>query len=213
VQTDETGGEKARMPLQNAHVWLRSDADFSTETARYSYSLDGRRFVALGSPVPMAFQLITFQGVRYALFAYNGGGTAGGQADFLSYTLTEGRPESRPTIPYGRTVRFTPVGTSDAAGILRDGVRVIDHGLGRVGLEQGNRALTAAADGSVAWQPKRDGHDATQSFQWMESLSGGAMLMALSTNRYLHLTDAGTLRADSPGVTADNADRSRWTVR
>jgi xylan 1,4-beta-xylosidase len=212
-QTDELGGEKARIRLENAHIWLRSDADFTTETARYSYSLDGRTFTPVGAPVKMAFQLITFQGVRYALFAYNGGGAAGGQADFLSYTLTEGRSESRPAIPYNRTVRFTPVGTGETPALLQGGVRVVDHTLGRVGLEQGNRALTAAADGSVSWQPKRTKRDPAQSFQWMESLSDGAMLMALSTNRYLHLTDTGTLRADSPGVTADNADRSRWTVR
>ncbi|WP_277968771.1 glycoside hydrolase family 43 protein [Sphingomonas echinoides] len=213
VQTDEIGGEKARVRLETGHIWLRTDADFTTETARYSYSLDGRSFTPIGAPVQMAFQLITFQGVRYGLFAYHQGGTPGGQADFLSYTLAERRSESRPAIPYNRTVRFMPVGTRETPALLQGGVRVVDHGLGRVGLEQGNRALTALPDGSVAWQPKRADRDPTQSFQWMESLSGGALLMALSTNRYLHQTDTGTLRADSPGATADNADRSRWNVR
>jgi beta-xylosidase len=213
LQTDETGGEKARIRLETGHVWLRTDADFTTETARYSYSRDGRRFIPFGSPVPMAFQLITFQGVRYTLFAYNGDGKPGGQADFLSFSLTEGRPESRPAIPYDRTISFTPIGSGDTPAALRGGVRVVDHGLGRVGLERGDRALTVAADGSVAWHARRAAPDPAQSFQWMESLSGGAILMALSTHRYLRLTDTGTLRADSPGPTADNADRSRWKVR
>ena len=213
LQTDELGGVTARVSLATPHVWLRADANFTTETARYSYSVDGRHFVPFGTPVTMVFQLITFQGVRYGLFAYHANEGVGGRADFLSFALTEGRPESRPSIPYGRSVRLTVAGSDATAAMLREPVRVIDRSLGRVALVRGNTALTVASDGSVSWQPLIPRPAQAQSFQWMESLGGGAMLMALTTNRYLHLTEAGALRADSPGATADNADKSRWTVR
>jgi hypothetical protein len=91
-------------------------------------------------------------------------------------------------------------------------LRVEDRTLDRVALVQGTRALTVAADGAVSLAPARPGP--AQTFQWMESLSGGAVLMSLRTNRYLHVDAAtGTLRADSAGPTADNADLSRFTVR
>ena len=41
-------------------------------------------FKPLGQDFIMAFQLTTFQGVRYTLFHYNTGGAPGGQADFNS---------------------------------------------------------------------------------------------------------------------------------
>ena len=39
------------------------------------------------------------------------------------------------------------------------------------------------------------------------------MLMSLATHRYLRATDDGLWRADSPGATADNRDRSRLDWR
>jgi beta-xylosidase len=210
LQTDELGGVKARVPLHATHLWLRAAGDYTTNTARYSYSLDGRRFTPIGTPVALAYQLLTFQGVRYSLFAYNQNGQSGGQADFLSFALSEGRPESRPAIPYGRTIHLVPMGKGSTPAPAT-AFTVLDRGLGRAALVDHGKALTVAADGTVSMQAIEPGP--AQSFQWMESLSGGAVLMSLTTNRYLHVTATGDLRADSPGPSADNSDLSRFEVR
>ena len=39
--------------------------------ARFSYSVDGKRFVPVGDEFTMTFQLVPFQGVRYTLFNYS----------------------------------------------------------------------------------------------------------------------------------------------
>jgi len=204
---DEQRAAPLRQPIAATHLWLQVAADFRSEKAQYRWSTDGRHFTDLGSPVTMAYQLMTFQGVRYGLFAFNRDGRTGGVADMLDVTIAEPLAESRPAIPYDRTVRLRPVG-APAAG---EGFRVVGLGLGRVALLRGDRALTVAADGATRLAPRADGP--AQSFQWMESLSGGAMLMSLATHRYLRATGDGLWRADSPGATADNRDRSRLDWR
>lgn len=211
LQTDELGDVQARVALRTKHLWLRAAGDFTTDVARFSFSLDGRHFHDIGVPVTLPYQLLTFQGVRYSLFAYNTTDATGGHADFLSFGLNEGRPESRPAIPYGRTVRLSPVETVGTSSMIAAPFQVRDRSLGRVALVRGGKALTVAPDGQVSLQPMGGGP--AQAFQWMESLSGGVVLMSLQTNRYLHVTQAGSLRADSPGPSANNADRSRFDVR
>ena len=212
VRFDETGGPVASAPVRASHLWLRAACDFDTEQARFSYSTDGTHFTDLGADFTMVYQLITFQGVRYGLFAYNQRGAAGGFADFASVDVAEGRPESRPAIPYGKSITLRPIGSDRTAALLQAPLLVADRKLGRVALLSGQKALTVAADGAVSLQPVRA--DAPgQSFQWMESLSGGAVLMSLATNRHLHVDPAtGALRADSPGPTADNADLARFRI-
>ncbi|MFD1951817.1 glycoside hydrolase 43 family protein [Sphingomonas arantia] len=208
VMTDELAGT-VRRPLTATHLWLRATADLAHDRAQFGVSTDGRAFTDFGTPVTMPFQLLTFQGVRYALFAYNGAGRPGGHADFLDFKVTEGQPESRPDIPYGRTISLTPIGRPAAPALA--GLSVGQHPLGRVSLTRGGQSLTTASDGSVALR-RTDGSPAQQ-YQWMESLSGGAVLMSLVTNRYLHVASDSTLRADSLGPSADNADGSRFRVQ
>ena len=56
----------------------------------------------------MVYQLTTFQGIRYSLFAYNGAEHSGGYADFDSITVHEPHPRGlmRP-IPYGKQIHLT----------------------------------------------------------------------------------------------------------
>src|SRR5690606_19967997 len=84
AQFDQVSGETATalLPAGMTRVWLRAACDFITEKATFSYSTDGETFAPLGREFTMVFQLKTFQGVRYSLFAYNTAGNAGGHADF-----------------------------------------------------------------------------------------------------------------------------------
>ena len=98
-------------------LWLRAECDFLTERAQFSYSLDGARYVNLGAPLTLVFQLTTFQGVRYALFNFNATGVRGGVADFDSFEVAQPNPRGlmRP-IPYGEFVQFTSLGSQPRAG-------------------------------------------------------------------------------------------------
>jgi xylan 1,4-beta-xylosidase len=212
VRFDENGGRVAIVPVLGNHLWLRAACDFDSEQSRFSYSTDGRHYSDLEPDFTTVYQLMTFQGVRYGLFAFNQRGITGGHADFVDFDVHEGRPESRPAIPLGKTITLRPTGATQVPALLQSALRVQDRALGRVTLMRGASALTVSADGAVSLEPARPGP--AQTFQWMESLSGGAVLMSLRTNRYLHVDAAtGTLRADSTGPTADNADLSRFTAR
>ena len=92
-------------PLRATRVWLRVDADFLTEQAHFSVSTNGVRWTPLGRPFTMAFQLKTFQGVRFALFHYNEEGARGGVADVDLMRVDEPNPRGlMQPIPFGRTI-------------------------------------------------------------------------------------------------------------
>lgn len=215
VQFDQQSGNSARWKILSTKLWLRADADYMTETARFSYSTDGKTFKPLGRDFTMVFQLKTFQGVRYALFSYNTMGTEGGYADFDSMAVYEPHPHGlmRP-IPYGQAVTLTSY--QAATGLSATGKRgvpgkfaVVDMGLGRAALKGGNGYLTVAADGKVTLTQGKPG--AAQSFQWSETPYGELVLMSLVTNRFLRIDPAsGAVTADSPGPQSDGKDGARF---
>ena len=215
---DQVRDTTRRVPLDAQRVWLRADCDFLTEKARFSYSVDGKTFVPVGDEFTMVFQLVTFQGVRYALFHYNTQGRGGGVADFDSVDVHQPHPRGlmRP-IPAGQTVRLTAFGAqsglSAAAGKLSIGApspfAVRDMGLGRVALRAGTRYVTVAPDGTVALRAGQPG--SAQSFQWIETPTGELVLMALANHRFLRAdTAAGTVVADSPGPLTESGDGTRF---
>ena len=184
---DEVTGDTARVPVTTSRVWLRADCDFIANKAAFSYSTDGKKYVPIGQPHTMAYGLITFQGVRYSLFAYNKGEGETGYADFDSIEVKE---DPRRSIPYGKTIELSAT-TGSAVGAFT----VVDRGLGRVALK------------SAAGSPPSPG-----TFQWMETFDGELILMSLASNRYLRLDPAGgKLRADSPGPKPDGKD-SRFGI-
>ncbi len=224
VQKDTQAGKTVRVPLTASRVWLKADADFLTEKARFSWSTDGKRFTPIGGDFTMVYTLKTFQGVRYALFAYNAAGTPGGVADFDSFRVIEPYPHGlMHGIPLGRTVTFTSfrpgagkltTGLSAAAGQGVPGrFHIDDRKLGRVALRAPGGYVTVAADGAVSLAPSAPGP--SQNFQWSETPTGETVLMSLVTNRYLHIDPAsGQVRADSPGPQSDGKDGDRfvWTA-
>jgi xylan 1,4-beta-xylosidase len=214
VLYDEQSNQETRRPLSSSRVWLRADADFNTERAQFSYSVDGVRFETIGAPFTMVYQLYTFQGVRYSLFAFNPTDGATGYADFDSFDVHEPAPYGLAPIPYGRTVSLSVAMLENAptAPLLAAPLMVVSQGSGRVSFERGGRALTVDRRGAVR-MARADRSDA-QRFQWSETPTGEIVLMSLATNRYLGVDAAtGVLRADRPGPAPYGQDGARFGWR
>jgi hypothetical protein len=200
---DQHSGRTLEADLQGPVVKLRADCNFMSETATLSYTTGNRPFVQLGDAVPMVYQLKTFQGIRYALFAFNTRLGEGGHADFDDFVVEQPFPSGLvEPIPYGQSIMLS------AAGHEFGPVRVLDRGLGRVAFEGDAGLLTVAADGSTGFAA---GPDIASSFQWMETFTGETILLSLVTNRYLQCDAAtGTLTALSPGPKPDGLDGVRF---
>lgn len=65
--------EQARIPLEKEAIYLRVEGEFGIglDDARFSYSLDGKQWIAVGGPVKMRFDYKRmFMGSKFALFNY-----------------------------------------------------------------------------------------------------------------------------------------------
>lgn len=213
AQFDEVTGEIAREAAKHTRFWLRAECDFLKNEAVFRYSTDGRTFTGIGKPHKMAYGLITFQGVRYSLFAYSQpSGEGGGAADFDSVQVEEPR---RAAIPYGKSIGVSGAGAAAAHALPGEGqYTVVDRGLGRVALRHTGGYLSVDGSGSVSLRRGEPGDRET--FQWMESFDGDLLLMSLVTNRFLRLDSVtGKSIADSAGPRPDGKDgaRFRWQLR
>lgn len=215
-QYDQLGDSTVSISLRSARVWLRVACDFLTEQAQFSYSTDGKRWTSFGGPFTMAFQLKTFQGVRYSLFHYTTGSAHGGFADFDLMRIDEPNPRGlmRP-IPFGRTIALHAAGRDASFSI--DGERrftVVDRGLGRVALRAGTRyvSITPQSDSASVVGLRAGPPRTAETFQWMESVYGDLLLMSLETNRYLRVEPDGRVSGDSRGAEPDPNDGTalRW---
>jgi hypothetical protein len=213
AQFDEVTGDTANARVTQTRFWLRAECDFMKNEAVFGYSTDGRTFTPIGKPHKMAYGLITFQGVRYSLFAYSQpSGEEGGTADFDGVQVEEG---PRAAIPYGKSIQVSGVGAAAAPALPGDGqFTVVDLGLGRVALRHAEGYLSVEGSGAVSLRRGEPGN--AESFQWMESFDGDLLLMSLSTNRFLRVDPStGRTIADSAGPRPDGSDgvRFRWQVR
>jgi beta-xylosidase len=80
--------ELARISLKRGKVYLRIDGTFARprDLAPFSYSLDGKRYHAVGEPVRMSFDYRRmFMGSKFAIFNYATKQT-GGYVDVLSFS-------------------------------------------------------------------------------------------------------------------------------
>ena len=213
TKLDEVNGETIRVPLTRTRIWLRADCDFAKNTAAFRYSTDGRTFTGIGQPHTMVYGLITFQGVRYSLFAFNTqAGAEGGYADFDAIEVKEA---VGPSIPYGKKIELA---LRDGSGKLRfgnfDTFALVDRGLGRVALRTPEGFVSV--DRNLEVSLRTGAPSTSETFQWMETFEGDLILMSLSSNRYVRVnaTD-GKVLADSPGPRPDGRDgvRIRWRVQ
>jgi beta-xylosidase len=210
--------------LPGPHLWLRAHCNFDTEQGVFSVSTDGTSFQTVGDPLPLVFQLKTFQGVRFALFNFNEEDREGGFADFSRFTVDEPRANGRGRpIPLGHTITLTSlvdgrslvawnghVRAMPASGLTPAMPRfhVRDRGHGRIALEADNGAgfvfVTGAGEaGDVRLVPADPGEAAT--FQWEPMESGDIMLLSLATDRFLAVDPLanGLLNASARGAAPD----------
>jgi len=75
--------ELQSVPLTSDTVFLKLECDFrnKTDKANFYYSLDGRKWTAIGAPVQMSYTVPHFMGYRFALFNY-ATKSSGGSVDF-----------------------------------------------------------------------------------------------------------------------------------
>jgi xylan 1,4-beta-xylosidase len=189
-----------------ARLWLRVHCNFDTDQAVFSWSADGRIFTALGEPFTPRFQLITFQGVRPALFHFNASGQPGGYADFDNYAVVEPRAHgTERDIPTDRTIALTSGAdgsflaadasnsmlvniATDASNVVPPQAKfqVIDLGLGRVAFKSRNGKFVSVNNDQALLRDLNSAKPGdAESFQWVNLMRGDTMLMSLTNHRYL----------------------------
>ncbi len=182
-------------------VWLRMVGDYDNDRAHYEYSLNGEQFHQLGREMPLSYQLITFQGSRHALFAFNTKGRKGGYAEFSHFTVEEPCADRSRNIPYGRTIRIVNKATGRPAIATKHGLLydtrvddkspltqfvVEDRGQGRVALRcSDGRYLKVYGDGLPGDVRFTSSADDAEVFLWQDYLGHDFMLLSLRNHRYM----------------------------
>ena len=234
---DQASRKTISAPTSGTRVWLRVACNFDTEEAVFSWSADGKEFTPLGEPFAMAFQLITFQGVRLSLFNYNTTGKPGGYADFDDFKVDEPRARGvERMIPVGKTVTLTSGADGsllarDAQGMALVNVpgesihflaqkvrfKVVDLGRGRVALQTAKGEFVSAADDTASVKDlkgKKPGD--AESLQWVNLMRGDTMLMSLVNHRYLATkpNNSGPVTVSATGPRPDHKDGAcfKWTI-
>ena len=211
-------------------VWLRMVGDFDHDRAHYEYSLNGETFHQLGREMPLSYQLISFQGSRHALFAFNKNGKNGGYAEFDNFTVVEPQADRSQNIPYGKTFRIVNLATGKPMHATTHGLmydtdaknnsretrfRLIDCGQGQVQLQcEDGRYVFVSGIGMAGDVRLTSDKAKAETFLWQDYLSREFMLMSMRTHRYVGKspTTGSPYSMDFPG--ADPARRNgavfRW---
>ena len=220
--TDKTTRVPLKLPLSGKRIWLRTECNFFTEKAQFSYSTNGKTFTPLGEEFKMVFQLKTFQGVRYSLFHYNTIGVtigiSGGYADFARFTVEEPiyNGLTKP-IPYRKTVEFYEAQSGRVVAVGAQTVfKILDLGQGRVALETAQGFVSVPSfEGNAPLTLKRGKPTEAETFQWIETPQGEITLLSLLSHRYLHLSpESGQVLADhlGPQRNQSNGPRLVWKL-
>ena len=182
-------------------LWLRMVGDYDHDRAHYEYSLDGINYQQIGREMPLSYQLISFQGSRHALFAFNHKGKNGGYAEFDNFTVEEPKADRSGNIPYGKTFRIINVATGKPAIALEHGLlydtevadnsqltrfRLIDKGQGQVILQcEDGRYVFCSGYGIAGDVRLTTDVSKAEVFLWQDYLDREFMLMSMRTHRYL----------------------------
>lgn len=187
--------------LPKGRVWLRFDGDYDNDQGHYEYSVDGVNFVKAGGVMKLSYQLISFQGSRMSLFAFNKNGHNGGYAEFDNFTVNETKADRSGNIPYGKTFRIINLATgrpmhATPHGLMHDtGAQdkstltqftIIDRGNGKVALQcKDGRYVFVSGYGLPG--DVRLTHDEKQAeeFMWQDYLNHEFMLMSTRTHTYI----------------------------
>jgi len=187
--------------LPQNKLWLRCIGDYDNDQAQYAYSLDGVNFQTLGRMMPLSYQLVTFQGSRHALFAFNHKGKQGGYAEFDNFTVVEPKADRSQNIPYGKTFRIINKATGRPAIATKHGLlydthtgdrseqtqfRIIDRGQGQVILQcLDGRYLKVYGDGLPGDVRFTADANEAEVFMWQDYLDHDFMLLSMRTHRYV----------------------------
>ena len=197
--TNDTVDTEVSLP--KGKIWLRSIGDYDNDQAQYAYSVDGVTFKTLGRMMPLSYQLITFQGSRHALFAFNASGKKGGYAEFDNFTVEEPLADRSQNIPYGKTFRIINKANGRPAAALPHGLlhdshaddrsprtrfRLVDCGQGRVALQCADgRYLKVYGEGLPGDVRFTNEEAEAETFLWQDYLDHDFMLLSLRNYRYL----------------------------
>lgn len=81
---------QAEVPIKETKIYFKVDCDFTDkrDIAHFFYSLNGKKWTAIGQPLKMTYTLPHFMGYRYGLFYY-ATKNMGGFADFDWFKINE----------------------------------------------------------------------------------------------------------------------------
>lgn len=215
-------------PILTNRVYLRANGNYDKDIARLSFSTDGVNFKEVGDDLRLGYQMKTFQGVRYALFAFNTEGKEGGYADFDSFKVEEPLADRSRNLPIGKIITLTNLGNNmlvwahshgmlHFTGSLKDAYyskgcqfRVHDRGKGRIALESmdGSGFITVVGEGLSGDVRMMKDESEGSLFLWQDMLRNECMLLSLKTNRYvgLALETGEPYSADWAGSRPDRKD-------
>ena len=182
-------------------IWLRLVGHYDDNSAHYEYSLDGKEFKQMGREMPLSYQLISFQGSRAALFAFNVKGNNGGYAEFDNFIVEETKANRAGNIPYGKTFRIINLATgrpmhAQPHGLMYDTrandkskqtqFHIIDKGNGKVVLQcEDGRFVFVSGYGLPGDVRLTKDEDKAEVFLWQDYLNHEFMLMSMRTHKYI----------------------------
>ena len=197
--TNDTVDTKVELP--KGKIWLRCIGDYDNDQAQYAYSTDGTTFQTLGRMMPLSYQLITFQGSRHALFAFNVNGKNGGYAEFDNFTVDEPMADRSKNIPFGKTFRIINKATGrpaicDPHGLLYDTYhndknpralfQLIDRGNGMVSIKcHEGKYIKVYGEGLAGDVRFTNDEKEAEVFLWQDYLNNDFMLYSLRNHRYI----------------------------
>lgn len=236
VMLNQLSKEKIEHPIVGDKIYLRATGDYDEEHAHVSYSADGQNFEQIGSEMLLAFQMKTFQGSRYSLFAFNTKGLNGGTAKFDAFTVDEPMANRTANLPVGKVISLknlsngtfawaNPHGMLHTAGMNSHEYenqgcffKVHDRGNGQVALEamNGTGFLTVVGVGLSSDVRLLEHESAGSLFMWQDMLRGQCMLLSMKTQRYIGIdpTNGAPYSADKHGCNPDRKDGTvfEWQV-
>lgn len=182
-------------------IWLRLVGHYDDNSAHYEYSLNGKEFKQMGREMPLSYQLISFQGSRAALFAFNVKGNNGGYAEFDNFIVEETKADRSGNIPYGKTFRIINLATgrpmhAQPHGLMYDTrandkskqtqFHIIDKGNGKVILQcEDGRFVFVSGYGLPGDVRLTKDEDKAEVFLWQDYLNHEFMLMSMRTHKYI----------------------------
>lgn len=182
-------------------LYLRMVGDWDNNIMHYAVSGDGVNFQQVGHKMKLSYQLVTFQGSRVSLFAFNKNKVEGGIAEFDNFTCQELDADRSANIPLGKEIRIINLATgkpmhAQPHGLLYDTsekdnsmqtkFKVIDKGNGKIILQcaDGRYVFTSGMGLPGDVRLTKDESKA-EVFMWQDYLNKEFMLMSMRTHTYI----------------------------